>query len=366
MPSRPRLTTFLALVLLTLPLVAVETPRAFPLWDGKEAVASYAARVNLPATKSIDLGGGVTLELVLIPAGQFIMGSEEPAKPSVTVADANWLIALGGGAAALLLLVLAIQCIRKRKFSFSLRFLLLLTITTGLCLGGLARRPLALKEADRYYFAMRDYHNLMYYAKPAHSETLTQPFYMGKYTVTQEQYTALVNKNPSYFTGAKLPVERVSWDDATIFCQKLTGLLNDKLFETRLPTEAQWEYACKAGTQTHYYSGDLESDLQSVAWFNLNGVLTTHPVGQKKANTFCLHDMHGNVWQWCQDYWKEAYPHLVQVDTHKGSYLEVQRVVRGGCFYSSCSDCFSANRLGSHEGPSHLTGFRVIVVDLGH
>jgi len=365
MLSRLRLSTFLALLILNLPLLSAEAPRVFPLWDGKEAISSYAKRVNLPATKSIDLGGGVALELVLIPAGQFIMGSEEPAKPTVTVADANWLIALGGGGVALLLLVLAIKSIQKRKLSFSLRFLLLMTITTGVCLRGIARRQLALQEAARYGAELAVFNNLVGTEKPAHSVTITQPFYMGKYTVTQEQYSAIIGANPSSFKGAKLPVENVSWDDAAAFCKKLNELLKDKSLEVRLPTEAQWEYACRAGTRTRFYSGDSDSDMPTAGWCESNSGGTTHPVGQLKANAFGLYDMHGNVWQWCQDSWSQYHSSLNSLSNPVGPNNADARVLRGGAWSYLPNECCSSFRLiNSSDIRTFNYGFRLVLPGL--
>ena len=361
MLTRPRLSTSLALLMLHLPLLSAEGPRVFPLWDGKEAISSYAKRVNLPATKSIDLGGGVALELVLIPAGQFIMGSEEPAKPTVTVADANWLIALGGGAAALLLLVLAIKSIRKRQLSFSLRFLLLMTMSLGLCLGGFARRQLALQEAARYDTELVAFNALQSYEKPAHSVTLTQPFYMGKYTVMQEQYSAIMKTNPSNFKGAQLPVETVSWDAATAFCKKLNKLLKDKSLEALLPTEAQWEYACRAGTRTRFYTGDSDSDMNAAGWNASNSGGTTHTVGQLKANAFGLYDMHGNVWQWCEDSMREYIPTMTSLQNPTGPTQESARVLRGGSWGYNPRLCRSAYRLNLTPGlRDDGIGFRVV------
>ncbi|HLX63320.1 MAG TPA: formylglycine-generating enzyme family protein [Planctomycetota bacterium] len=355
------LSTATLLSFCALSLIAADAPRAFPLWDGKESIESYAARVNMPATKNIDLGGGVTLDLVLIPAGQFIMGSAEPAKPTLTVANSNWLIGIGGGAAALLLLVLIVTCIKKRKLSVSLRWLLLMTIATGLCIGGIARRSLAIKEAARYESELAVYISLPANEKPAHSVTLTQPFYMGKYTVTQAQYEAVMGRNPSWFKGATLPVTNASWNDATQFCKKLNGILDDKTREVRLPSEAQWEYTCRAGTQTRFYSGDLDSDLDAMGWFDSNSGGKMHPVGQKKPNAFGLYDMHGNVWQWCEDSYVDHYE--TNETTNPVNERGGHRVTRGGSWNINTERCRASYRDDNSPFSMHTDlSFRVVVV----
>ena len=172
---------------------------------------------------------------------------------------------------------------------------------------------------------------------PAHEVTLTKPYYMSKFPVTQEQYQQIMGTNPSQFKGNNNPVETVSWDDAQEFCKKVTERILDSIpdpsplihvpYPCRLPSEAEWEYACRAGTRTYYYSGDTEDDLKRVAWFAANSNNTTHPVGQKEANAFGLYDMHANIWQWCED-WYDAYSSNPVTDPH-GYALGARRVLRG-------------------------------------
>src|SRR5208337_4411958 len=133
----------------------------------------------------------------------------------------------------------------------------------------------------------------------------------------------------------------VSWDDAQEFCKKLGQATNQLV---RLPTEAEWEYACRAGTSTKYYSGDSEEDLKRVAWYGANSGNTTHPVGQKEPNQFGLYDMHGNVWQWCQD-WYEEYKADAVVDP-QGTAQGAGRVLRGGSWDDLPGSCRSASRVG--------------------
>src|SRR6185436_4361946 len=127
--------------------------------------------------------------------------------------------------------------------------------------------------------------------------------YLGKYEVTQEQYQQVMGKNHSRFQGQALPVGTVSWDEAQEFCQKAS---KESGLTVRLPTEAEWEYACRAGTRSAYYSGDSEAKLDQAAWYYGNSKDTTHPVGQKEPNAWGVYDLHGNVWEWCQN-WHEAY-----------------------------------------------------------
>ncbi len=341
----------------TVPSLAASA-REWPLWDGHESTASYAARVNLLPTKSIDLGGGVTLDLVLIPAGKFVMGTAEPVEPTVTVLGAQTLLIVGGVLVLSLLLFLICPKRKGRRFSFSLGWLLLFTAAGGIMVGGGARWRLAIQELVRYKVEKTVYEENIVHEMRAHPVTLTQPFYMGKYTVTQAQYEAFIGSNPSEYKGAQLPVETVTWDEATSFCKKLTERLWDKTLEAQLPTEAQWEYACRAGTTTAFYSGNQESDLDAEAWYYANSKNTTHPVGAKMANAFGLYDMHGNVWQWCEDAYTQDYDKLGATDPYNSQ--GASRLVRGGSWHGTLRGCGAWYR-SHYDGAYSNVGFRIVL-----
>jgi formylglycine-generating enzyme required for sulfatase activity len=190
--------------------------------------------------------------------------------------------------------------------------------------------------------------------KDQHEVTLTRPFYIGVTEVTQAQYQAIMGKNPSHFKGETNPVEMVSWDEATAFCKKLSEKARHAV---RLPTEAEWEYACRAGSKTHFCFGDADEGLGDYAWFGANSRDTAHPVAQKKPNAWGLYDMHGNLWEWCADRYGE-YAAGPAVDP-TGPETGVARVLRGGCWGCDPQACRSATRIPSPPEAHYGFGWRV-------
>ncbi len=180
------------------------------------------------------------------------------------------------------------------------------------------------------------------YESPTHKVTIKTPFYMGKSPVTQKQWKQIMETDPSHFKGEDLPVEMVSWQEVREFVKRLNAAESTDKY--RLPSEAEWEYACRAGTQTGYFFGDDESQLNEYAWYAENSGGKTHPIGRNKPNLWGLYDMHGNVWEWVQDKWHENY----NGSPPDGSSWEDGdvsfRVSRGGSWYCNASSCRSANR----------------------
>ena len=200
----------------------------------------------------------------------------------------------------------------------------------------------------------------------AHQVTLTQSFRIGVHEVTQEQYERVMSSNPSHFKGPQNPVEQVSWNDAVKFCEKLSALPEEKAAGRvyRLPTEAEWEYACRAGTTTKYSFGDIEGALGDYAWYRANSGGKTHRVGAKRRNPWGLYDMHGNVWEWCRDL-DGDYPSGAVTDP-TGAESGSTRVCRGGSWLDTAGNCRTANRSGySPSAQNPVTGFRVTCVPSG-
>ncbi len=214
-------------------------------------------------------------------------------------------------------------------------------------------------------------------AKP--HKVFVSSFYIDKYPVTQEEYRRVMGENPSRWKGNKNPVEQVSWSKAARYCNarsRLEGLQPCYDLNTwecdfdangyRLPTEAEWEYACRAGTKTKYFFGNGPSKLQNYAWFDKNSGKKPRPVGQKQPNPWGLYDMYGNVWEWCNDFYKVDYYQESPEENPKGPKTGDNKVVRGGAWKFSAESCRSGYRY--NEDPAYadvcfgydIYGFRCV------
>jgi formylglycine-generating enzyme required for sulfatase activity len=198
-------------------------------------------------------------------------------------------------------------------------------------------------------------------AKP--HQVVVSSFYIDKYLVTQAEYQKVMGKNPSRWKAGTNPVEQVRWSDAVRYCNarsRLEGLqpcydlqkweCNFNANGYRLPTEAEWEYACRAGTKTAFFFGDSPSKLTSFAWFDKNSGGKPQPVGQKRPNPWGLYDMHGNVWEWCNDFYKVDYYQESPEDNPKGPKTGETKVVRGGAWKFSDQSCRSGYRYNENPG----------------
>ena len=178
--------------------------------------------------------------------------------------------------------------------------------------------------------------------KPVHSVTLSG-YYIGKTEVTQALWQAVMGSNPSYFEGDDLPVEQVSWDDCQEFIRKLNSLTGQNF---RLPTEAEWEFACRGGNNSRGYKYSGSNYIDNVAWYDGNSGDKTHPVATKSPNELGIYDMSGNVWEWCAD-WYGDYSSGRQTNP-KGPYGGSGRVNRGGSWYNFARNCRSSIRIDDY------------------
>ena len=233
---------------------------------------------------------------------------------------------------------------------------------------------------------------------PEHRVRISKPFCLGVYPVTQREYAQVMGVNPSSFTEkqreaasftppldlkdtqeraenlhqvrgqdtSRHPVEMVTWDDALEFCQRLSALPAERAAgrSYRLPSEAEWEHACRAGTTTRWFAGDDVADLPSSAWFAENAQGTTHAVGQKRPNAWGLHDMQGNVWQWCADWFNPDYYKHSPASDPRGPTIGSMCVMRGGSWFSPAQSCRSAFRLASGPGTRNARGGFRVAMDL--
>ena len=206
--------------------------------------------------------------------------------------------------------------------------------------------------------------------QPVHEVVISRPFYLGKFVVTQEQWQAVMgdDNNPSRFKGPRNPVETVNWDDCQAFLSKLNRDLDTSgKRKFRLPTEAQWEYACRGDRTTHWDFGDDESELGDYAWYlGNNPGREPHPVGLKKPNLFGLYDMYGNVMEWCEDWYAlDYYRKSSPLDPAGPSELSISpvksRVLRGGCGALDANGCRASKRFdGLPTNRRDCAGFRVL------
>jgi formylglycine-generating enzyme required for sulfatase activity len=202
--------------------------------------------------------------------------------------------------------------------------------------------------------------------QPAHKVNFKYSFAIAKYEVTQELYELIMGNNPSRWKGPRNSVEMITWDEAVTFCKKATGEMRKRKLlqeseEIRLPTEAEWEYACRAGTTTAFSFGDDAKDLTLYAWFTGNAKGNDPPVGAKKGNPWGLFDMHGYVWEWCADSWHPDYKTAPTDGTARLEKETKERVVRGGAWTTSADECRSAfrgQRKPDTKGPD--IGFRCV------
>lgn len=210
-----------------------------------------------------------------------------------------------------------------------------------------------------------DENGRMYDEGPMHKVSIIKQFCLGIYPVTQQEWKAIMENNPSNFKGDDLPVENVSWDDVQDFVRKLNKKEGTNKY--RLPSETEWEYSARAGTTTSYFFGEDALKLDKYSWYKRNSGRKTHPVGQKQPNIWGLSDMHGNILEWVQDsvYSVEGIPQGYDVALVDGSAWEsensLDRVIRGGCFLNGALECRSASRSRYGKGDhGRFLGFRLL------
>ena len=188
----------------------------------------------------------------------------------------------------------------------------------------------------------------------AGTAVIERPFYLGAHEVTQAQYERVTGENPSHFRGASLPADSINWDEALAFCRKLSEIEGA---EYRLPTEAEWDYACRAGATTRLCWGDSPDAIGNYAWVSANSEWQTHPVGLKNPNAWGLHDMHGNVGEWCQVI-PGAYAEYAAHSRHRA----LPGTLRGGSWADAeAGHCELIHSFGSVPGNRLATnGFRAV------
>ena len=237
--------------------------------------------------------------------------------------------------------------------------------------GGRENEPLDLSGLDMPVDMPEDLDRGEEREKPVHDVQITKPFWMGKCPVTEAEYESVKGTPPTQRRSRRQrprrPVVSVSWDDAVAFCETLTereraGRRLPDGYEYRLPTEAEWEYCCRAGSTTEYCFGDGEAELGDYGWSSENAGAERHEVGAKRPNAWGMHDIHGNVAEWCLDWYDRDYYGKSEGNDPTGPPSGSSRVCRGGCGEFAASRCRSASR---HSMPPATTywslGFRVVL-----
>ena len=358
-------------LLLVLGASAEDTKRPWPLWDHSESVESYAGRCGLLPSRTLRLPDGAEMHLMLIPPGKYVMGTPQPVRPDLDPlrTELTQAMAILGGGILVLTVVIGQLLVRvfrsRRRLQLSLRRLIGLVLGSAVCvMGGVfwkrtvdAKNRLVLEHK----IALARFQESGPEERPSHEVIIGAPFYLGKYEVTQAQYQAAMGSNPSRFRGPTRPVECVSWDDAQQFCRVLSELSGEHV---ALPSEAQWEYACRAGSLSEYCAGDGADVLECVGWTSVGSTRSTRPVGGKDANAFGLHDMHGNVEEWVEDDFHDSY---VEAPSDGKAWVEEPRdrytglrVARGGSWDHPPDAARSAGR--NRDFPDvkgAIRGFRV-------
>jgi formylglycine-generating enzyme required for sulfatase activity len=195
--------------------------------------------------------------------------------------------------------------------------------------------------------------------RPIHKVTISRDYLIGKYEVTQEQWEAVMGSMPAGFKGPRRPIESVTWEEAVAFTKALS-LRTGRT--ARLPTEAEWEYACRAGTTTEYVFGDSVEQLPQHGWFSGNSGLVTHDVGGKPPNPWGLYDVHGNVWEWCLDWFDVGYYANSPAIDPRGPESGTHRALRGGGYVGRDRILRSADRAGHRPTEKYKDlGLRVLV-----
>jgi formylglycine-generating enzyme required for sulfatase activity len=239
---------------------------------------------------------------------------------------------------------------------------------TAICCAGCARKPVAWVDIDFVTVPAGQF--MMGSDKgdsdeqPIHDVTITQPFQISRHEITQSAYEKIVGENPSRFKDPVRPVERVTWHDAVSFCrlltdnERLTGrLTGSEIF--RLPTEEEWEYCCRAGSTTIFSFGDEAAQLAAHAWYRDSAGDGTRPVGQLAPNAWGLHDMHGNVREWCYDLYEDYAAKVSGIPSKVEA--RVHRINRGGGFAAFPRGCRSSDRRGNTPPTRGATiGFRIV------